>query len=220
MAEGADRGGASARARIVEPMAPSKEQRDHERISVAQSIIAAAANRGGLSLTFPEIARAAGLPESDVRESFASAEEVLIAAASEMLKDRTELFERLARLDPVPPPDVALEKLLLELPESASDAAALLHVWGEGTVNPAIRPATRVSMERIYYAIGDYLRAWFAQDGTDERDAAGVAWACAPVVLSLVQGYAVQTAIRGPLNPRQYVAGVRVLFDSPRSGGE
>ena len=134
----------------------------------------------------------------------------MLHAATEMLGDRTSLFQRLCASSPVPPPDVALEQFLSDIPDSKATADALLQIWGESVVSEALRSATSTSMERLHQAIGDYLRAWFAQSDSDDPE--GVAWACAPVILSLAQGFIVQLSTRGRMDAAQYVAGVRVLL--------
>lgn len=111
---------------------------------------------------------------------------------------------------PVPPPDEALEGFLSDIRDSKATADALLQIWGEAVVNESVRGATTKAMERLHDAMGDYLVAWFAQSDIDDPE--GVAWACAPVIVSLAQGFIVQLSTRGQMDPARYVAGVRVLL--------
>jgi len=198
---GVDPDGVVAFGGVFEPASTSR----------AQSIVSLTARSVRLAKAFPVLGAGAGAPLFELEDYVRAREDVFVASVNDMLYDKADLFDSFRRRSPVPAPDTVLETMLYALFPTKSAAEALIATWGRGMVDEVMRPATKIGTDRLYYAIGDYLGAWFAQDGAD--DAEGMAWACAPIVLSLIQGFAVQVTIRGNMNPRQYVAGMRVLFE-------
>lgn len=177
---------------------------------MAQALINSVRDDGVPSASVEELASRVGIAPSEVSQLFDTSEQPVLLAAAEMLRDRTALFRKLGDEKPVPPPDVALEELLSDIPASRETADAMLQIWGESVHEPELREATVGGMERLHQAIGDYLVAWFSQSDTDDPE--GVAWACAPVILSLAQGFVVQLSTRGRMDTARYVAGVRVML--------
>lgn len=184
--------------------------RDSQRARLAQALINAVRDEGVPSASAEELASRVGIAPEEISHLYTSKEELLHVAAAEMLRDRTALWRALGEVEPVPPPDAALELFLSDIPEPKATADALLQIWGESVFAPGLRDSTGTSMERLHQAIGEYLVAWFRQ--SDQDDPEGVAWACAPVILSLAQGFIVQLSTRGRMDPARYVAGVRVVL--------
>lgn len=184
--------------------------RDSHRARLAQALINSVRDKGVPSASVEEMASRVGIVPEQISHLYTTKDELLHLATEEMLRDRTALWRKLGAAEPVPPPDAALEEFLSDISEPKATADAMLQIWGESIVVPQLRDSTTTSMERLHQAIGEYLVAWFGQ--SDNEDPAGVAWACAPVILSLAQGFIVQTSTRGRMDPAQYVAGVRVLL--------
>lgn len=184
--------------------------RDSQRVRLAQALINSVRDAGVPSATVEELASRVGIVPEEISHLNTTEDELLLLATEEMLRDRTAMWCELGTAKPVPPPDVALETFLSGISEPKATADAMLQIWGESIVAPRLRDSTITSMERLHQAIGEYLVAWFGQ--SDNEDPEGMAWACAPVVLSLAQGFIVQISTRGRMDPAQYVAGVRVLL--------
>lgn len=184
--------------------------RDSQRARLAQALINSVRDEGVPSATVEELASRVGIVPEEISHLCTTEDELLLLVTEEMLRDRTAMWCELGAAKPVPSPDVALEKFLSDISEPKATADAMLQIWGESIVAPRLRDSTSTSMERLHQAIGEYLVAWFGQ--SDNEDPEGVAWACAPVVLSLAQGFIVQLSTRGRMDPAQYVAGVRVLL--------
>ncbi|ANI93238.1 TetR family transcriptional regulator C-terminal domain-containing protein [Dietzia timorensis] len=184
--------------------------RDSQRARLAQALINSVRDEGVPSASVEELASRVGIVPEEIGHLYTTKDELLHLAAEEMLHDRTALWRDLGEAAPVPPPDAALELFLSDIPDAKATADALLQIWGESVVMPQLRDSTSTSMERLHQAIGEYLVAWFGQ--SDNEDPEGVAWACAPVILSLAQGFIMQVSTRGQMDPARYVAGVRVLL--------
>ena len=184
--------------------------RDSHRARLAQALINSVRDEGVPSASVEEMASRVGITPEEISQLHLSTEDLLHHAAEEALRDRTALWRDLGKAVPVPPPDAALELFLSDISEPKATADALLQIWGESVVAPRLHESTSTSMERLHQAIGEYLVAWFGQSDSDDPE--GVAWACAPVILSLAQGFIMQVSTRGHMDPARYVAGVRVLL--------
>ncbi|HEY7947322.1 MAG TPA: helix-turn-helix domain-containing protein [Acidimicrobiales bacterium] len=137
-----------------------EETRAVVRARIVHGAVTALAEHG-FAATVDDIARCAGVSRRTVFRHFATHDEVLAAAATEMLA-------RYDRLMPGPPaPDIELETWLRETAVTLHDLNARLMgaaFWDLNVERPGITPAER-HRRRVGYATDIAQHAWRAAEG-------------------------------------------------------
>ena len=85
----------------------------------------------------------------------------------------------------------------------------MMQIWGQAMTHDVLSTWTGQIVDNLLEAIQVYLRAWVAQAGRVDPDDA--AQRSAPAFLAFVQGYIVQTALRGEVDMEAYVEGIDTL---------
>lgn len=187
----------------------SDARRAAQREKIVHALLSSVTEKGVADTSMADVIERSGLSAGAIYGYFASKDEILVAAARVVVQDRAADFAELAERDPVPPPSQAVNQVAGSLPDITRNSRAMMQVWGQAMTHEALSSWTNQIVENILDAIAIYLRAWFAQAGhADPDDAARRA---APAFLSFVQGYIVQTALRGDVDMDAYVDGIDTL---------
>lgn len=188
----------------------SEARKAAQRARIVDALLEAVAEKGIADTSMADVIERSGLSAGAIYGYFPSKDDILVAAAREVVSDRANVFAQLADRDPVPPPAQVVREMAGSLPDVARDARAMMQVWGQAMTHDELSSWTRNIVGRLLEAIEVYLRAWFDQCGHVDPDVA--ARRGAPTLLALVQGYIVQSALRGDVDLDEFVAGISTLF--------
>ena len=187
----------------------SDARRAAQREKIVHALLASVTEKGIADTSMADVIERSGSSAGAIYGYFASKDEILIAAARVVVKDRAADFSELAERDPVPSPSQAVSEVAGALPNITRNARAMMQIWGQAMTHAALSTWANQIVENLLDAIAIYLRAWFAQAGHVDPDDA--ARRSAPAFLSFVQGYIVQTALRGEVGMEAYVDGIETL---------
>lgn len=188
---------------------------DERRAARREQILNAAwicFQREGLqATTMEDIIRTSGLSAGAVYGYFASKDDLILAAVTTSLSGIGALLEPILQRRPAPPP----EKLLAEIAGVIAGFAmregfdlrriALLG-WSEAQRNEPLRETMRAFYLGFRSQLAKAARDW-KRDGVLRRDAD--ASRVAKVLLSLILGFVVQSAILGDVDPATIGAGLK-----------
>ena len=187
----------------------SDARRAAQREKIVHALLATVTEKGVADTSMADVIERSGLSAGAIYGYFASKDEILIAAARVVVQDRAANFAELAERDPVPPPSRAVSEVAGSLPDVTRNARAMMQIWGQAMTHDVLSTWTGQIVDNLLEAIQVYLRAWFAQAGRVDPDDA--AKRSAPAFLAFVQGYIVQTALRGEVDMEAYVEGIDTL---------
>lgn len=187
----------------------SDARRKAQREKIVNALLASVTEKGIADTSMADVIERSGLSAGAIYGYFASKDEILIAGARVVVQDRAADFADLAEREPVPPPSQAVSQIAGALPNITRNARAMMQIWGQAMTHDVLSTWTQQIVENILDAIAIYLRAWFAQTGHADPDDA--ARRSAPAFLAFVQGYIVQTALRGEVDMDAYVEGIDTL---------
>ncbi|ANI93240.1 TetR/AcrR family transcriptional regulator [Dietzia timorensis] len=187
----------------------SDARRAAQREKIVHALLATVTEKGVADTSMADVIERSGLSAGAIYGYFASKDEILIAAARVVVQDRAANFAELAERDPVPPPSRAVSEVAGSLPDVTRNARAMMQIWGQAMTHDVLSTWTGQIVDNLLEAIQVYLRAWFAQAGRVDPDDA--AQRSAPAFLAFVQGYIVQTALRGEVDMEAYVEGIDTL---------
>ena len=187
----------------------SDARRKAQREKIVHALLASVTEKGIADTSMADVIERSGLSAGAIYGYFASKDEILIAGARVVVQDRAADFAELAECEPVPPPSQAVSQIASALPNLTRNARAMMQIWGQAMTHDVLSTWTQRIVENILDAIAIYLRAWFAQ--ADHADPDDAARRSAPAFLAFVQGYIVQTALRGEVDMDAYVEGIDTL---------
>lgn len=187
----------------------SDARRAAQREKIVHALLATVTEKGVADTSMADVIERSGLSAGAIYGYFASKDEILIAAARVVVQDRAANFAELAERDPVPPPSRAVSEVAGSLPDVTRNARAMMQIWGQAMTHDVLSTWTGQIVDNLLEAIQVYLRAWFAQAGRVDPDDASRR--SAPAFLAFVQGYIVQTALRGEVDMEAYVEGIDTL---------
>lgn len=195
----------------------SQEHLDARRRQILDGARRCFAGNGFHATSMQDVLRESGLSAGAVYRYFRSKEEIVAAVAEETLKSVRESYAMVAAADPPPTPDELFGAVLGRLRETLGDPddqralpQMLVQVWGETLRNPEV---AKVLAEGYRGLLAEWVRlveayqerGWVARDADVEH--------LARTLIATVQGYFVQQALFGGMEPAAFQQGLRALVD-------
>lgn len=141
-----------------------------------------------------EIVQESGLSAGGIYGHFPGKDDIIIAAATEILEGRVERIRSATDHTPVPPPHEVLPEVVSTLGEGP-DPGMVIQVWAYAVTHEDAGEVARALFTEVSGTIEDYLLAWYTQE--DEPDPQVSAAATAMAVTAYVQGSIIQIALLG-----------------------
>ncbi|WP_235781138.1 TetR/AcrR family transcriptional regulator [Sinomonas notoginsengisoli] len=191
----------------------SQEHRAAMRGRIQSAAIACVARKGFSNVSMADIIAEAGLSAGAVYVYYRSKEELVVDVGRRVFEERMTALERLGALDPVPHPSEAVPALMEGLMQTDFFPGVAVQVWGEAVRNDGLGKVAKTILDEIAAHIESYLRAWLAKShGLTTDEAATEGRRLAPAVMGVIQGFAVQTALRGEGALERYIDSTRALL--------
>lgn len=193
----------------------SQEHRDSRRRQILDGARRCFTGNGFHATSMQDVLREAGLSAGAVYRYFSSKDELVAAIAAETLESVRESYAIVAAAEPPPTPDELFGSVLARLHESLGDTSdqralpqLLMQVWGETLRNPEVARVLAEGYEGLREEWVRLVRSYQAR-GWVGRDVNAEHLAC--TLIATVQGYFVQQALFGGMQPAEFQEGLRAL---------
>lgn len=189
------------------------ERRSHQRQRIIDAMLTAIRRQGVAATSMPDVMELSGLSAGAVYRYFAGKDEIFRAAAMQVIQGRSDVLAGLASRSPTPSPGDALKILWDTVAGGALDSGTILQIWGHATTQADLKSVALEVWTELHTQVETYLVAWFTQQKRSEpaRDARRAA----PVMIALVQGHVVQTALTGQHDTDTFLTGLDSLLTNP-----
>ncbi|PZT70042.1 TetR/AcrR family transcriptional regulator [Streptomyces sp. SW4] len=201
----------------------SQEHLDARRRQILDGAALCFARNGFHATSMQDVLKETGLSAGAVYRYFAGKEELIAAIVAEVLGDVRGMYERAAQETPPPTPDVLIARTLAYMKESRPAVLddgewmfprLMMQVWVETVRNPALAALLREGFGTVRAAwvkvAESYREAGMMPAGADVD-------ALARVMIAVVQGFAVQTALFGEPAEELLREGLRALMSVQRT---
>lgn len=187
----------------------SQEHLQRRRQQILDAAAGCFARQGFHATSMQDIFAAAGLSAGAVYRYFPSKAGLIRAIAAEALADALPALDRAAS-NAAGIPEV-LATLVAELRTGllAQLRPVILQIWAEATRDPEVAEVTRSANSQLMHRLRALLDQLAAQGqipaGTDTA-------AAAPLILAVMQGYAIQLTVLGDVSPEQVRASAAAIL--------
>lgn len=193
----------------------SQEHLDARRRQILDGARRCFKSNGFHATSMQDVLKEAGLSAGAVYRYFRSKEEIVAAVAAETLESVREAYATVAAADPPPTPDELFGTVLSRLRKSLGDSddqralpQLLMQVWGETLRNPDV---ARVLADGYQGLLGQWVVLVEAYQARGWVDPEVKSDHLARALIGTVQGYFVQQALFGGLDPAEFQEGLRAL---------
>lgn len=183
----------------------SPAHRESRRREILDAAARCFADRGFQRTSIADIIAESGLSAGAIYGHFASKQEIMIAVAERVVGHRVEELAAFASGE-VPTPGEILRTLVAGMRRELPDARLLLHIWGEAVVDPEVQAVAARVFPLLHEAGHRTLTARFRSRGAAPAAAAERADELVPLMLGIVQGYVVQSALVPGFDAEAYLA--------------
>lgn len=193
----------------------SQEHLDARRRQILDGARRCFTRNGFHATSMQDVLKEAGLSAGAVYRYFRSKEEIVAAVAAETLASVRESYAAAAAADPPPTPDElfgsvlgGLRKFLGEPADQRALPQLLLQVWGETLRNPEL---ARVLADGYQGLLAEWVRLVEEYQAHGWVDPEADVEHLARTLIGTVQGYFVQQALFGGMEPAEFQEGLRAL---------
>ncbi len=186
--------------------------RQARRDEIARAAVRVLHREGVANASIARIVEESGLSAGAIYANFENKSELARTVAATLLDWRMDLIEG---DDPARErtPGEVIGDLLTSFEEEAPPARLVLQYWGESTTDPDLHAVLEATVSRLRSAFARAVLPWARRRSPDGADALAARTATTMVVLC--QGYLANLGLLGWLQPHEYLAGIRDLFDEP-----
>lgn len=158
-----------------------------------------------------DIIAESGLSAGAIYSYFPSKQELLVAVAEQILDARRAELEAAGATHPISP--AAMVRMMAAGVRAQAPIPVLIQVWGEATVDPDLRALVQVVFGRLRATVEAGLTRW-AEEHTGEipRPPAEWAAAAAPVLMGVIPGFVLQSAIIDDFDADAFLANVGLML--------
>lgn len=190
--------------------------REARRVQIIDAALVCFARKGFQGASMTDIFTESGLSAGAVYSYFSSKQELAASAAMRVLEQQLQYVSRSAEpthVEAVPAPSRALRNLAEALDRAGISARIIVQLWGEAATDPKFRELAVDALASVRSALTGFLARWARETrGVTEAEAAEYADDVLPVMMSLTQGYLLQSAVMPDFDLDSYLRAVeRVL---------
>lgn len=187
----------------------SESRRDERRRAILDAALRCFTRTGYQQTSMADIIAESGLSTGAIYSYFPSKRELIRGVAALVIGDRRAELNEAAREHPLAPAEIAA--LLVNGIRTHAPVEALVQVWAEGVVDPELRALLVESIGGMRETVASILLSW-ARAHTEAlpggADPEGWATATAPIIMSLIPGFALQRALFADFDEDGYVRGI------------
>lgn len=189
----------------------SDDYREERRMEIALAALAVARRHGFAKLTMADVIAELDSSAGSVYSNFKNKAEMTRYVAGVILEARvTEIQEAADRGDD-PEPLELLEAVLTGAISQNVLFDVVVQMWSESISEPALGEVIQDLLGRMRLAMRAAILPWARLRTTSEKQAEELAEQTSFIVVILAQGFITNSAMKGPVSPAEYVAGLRTL---------
>ena len=173
----------------------SDEHKAEQRERILRGTMEVFARKGVGATTMGDIIEVSGLSAGAIYGYYSGKDDLIRQAAEDVLMSRRADLERLAAGNPLLPPHELIHALLSGLLAELPEPAIALQFWAQSHADAEVRAVAERAVATLGAAMDSYLTAWFGSKGMTPARARTRAALVRPALISLIQGYVVQTAL-------------------------
>ena len=172
------------------------EYRSAKRREIAEAALRAFRRKGFQGTSMADIIAESGLSAGAIYGHYASKSDIVLEVATQVVGARIVDVERLAHLDPMPPPGELVPVLIRGMLREVGDPGILVQLWGEAVTDSDIASLTTNIFLRLRTALSSYVSLWQQRaHGLPKPDADQLGRDQVPLLISAAQGFIVQSAL-------------------------
>jgi len=189
------------------------EYRESKRREIAEAALRAFNRKGFKAASMADIISESGVSAGAIYGSFRNKADIVHEVATTMVTERLLAGEESLFDEPMPSPGEVVGIMMRGVTTTVENSDVLVQLWGEAVTDPDLREITQEIMDRIDTLYQRYLTRWYARTrDLPEADAEALAQRFGPVLVSLSQGFIIQSAIRDDFDGEAYLAAAAELF--------
>ncbi|MCU1480270.1 MAG: TetR/AcrR family transcriptional regulator [Subtercola sp.] len=187
------------------------EYREARRHEIARAALRLFAQKGFQATSMSDIIAESGLSAGAIYGHYKSKDELIHKAISDIVQFRLDAVGSLDAAQPLDPGQL-LRRFVSIMSDEVGDLGLLLQVWAQAALDPTSRQATDSIGAHLRRVFESFLADWYVRGlGQAEADARGDAALFAPLYVSLVQGYVIQSTIFESFDRDAYFAAASAL---------
>lgn len=187
------------------------EYRDAKRDEIARAAVVCIKRQGFAGATMADIIAESGASAGSIYSHFSGKADIARYIAAEVVGRRILALSRLVADRGELLPSEAIEFALTELASDDPPLTVILQLWAEATVHPELADLIRETFDTLRSGFVEAILPWARARSDDEADAAALAARTAFSMTAVGQGYIASSALRGPIDPQEFVRGIRHL---------
>jgi len=188
----------------------SDAKREARRAEIAGAALRCFARTGYQRTSMADIIAESGLSAGAIYSYFPSKRELITSVAERILDDRRAELEAAGADRPLAPAEIV--RMLARGVRANAPVPVLIQVWGEATVDPDLRAIVQVVLTRMRTAVTAGLERWAALHPERVGESPD-AWASAvaPILMSLLPGFILQSALIDDFDEEGFLSGLGTL---------
>ena len=190
----------------------SEAHRESRRDQILDAAVACFLRRGVRATTMADIIAESDLSAGAIYGYFEGKQELALAAMRRESAGRRAELDATAHGKAIAPSQV-IRIITGAIMSRASTPALVVQMWGEAASDPEFEKIASTAFAELGSMYGEHLLRWLEEDQGLPREAAvEQAELLLPVLLALVQGFVLQSALVPGFDQESYLAGVDRLL--------
>ncbi len=190
----------------------SKEYREARRDEIARAAVRCLERKGVRDTSIADIVEESGLSTGAIYSHFSNKAELARYVVGRFLLPRIDELEAGGLRGDLVTPREVLHRMLTAITKTGLSPALILQFWAEAMVDAELRATMLGTVARLRTSLATAVTPWARQQPEGETDASALAGDIARSIAALAQGYIAHTAVFGPREVDDYLAGTgRVL---------
>jgi len=191
----------------------TKEYREARRDEIARAAVRCLERKGVRDTSIADIVEESGLSTGAIYSHFSNKAELARYVAGRFLLPRIDALEAAGARGVVIAPREVLQRMLTVIGEVGLSPGLILQFWAEAMVDPDLHESMLRTVAQLRASLATAITPWVR--GRTDSDAAAEARAedLARSIAALAQGYIAHTAVFGPREPAEYLAGAATILE-------
>ena len=190
----------------------SKEYREARRDEIARAAVRCLERKGVRDTSIADIVEESGLSTGAIYSHFSNKAELARYVVGRFLLPRIDELEAGGLRGDLVTPREVLHRMLTAITKTGLSPALILQFWAEAMVDAELRATMLGTVARLRTSLATAVTPWAREQPEGDTDASALAGDIARSIAALAQGYIAHTAVFGPREVDDYLAGTgRVL---------
>jgi AcrR family transcriptional regulator len=192
----------------------SEEYREARRDEIGRAALRVLERKGVRDTSIADIVEESGLSTGAIYSHFSTKSELARYVAGRFLLPRLDALEAAGARGEVLTPRQVVRGMLSIFSEAGLSTSLVLQFWGEAMVEPGLHDEMLRTAGRLRAALTHAIGPWAREKTADGAKADALAADTARSIDAQAQGYVANTAVFGPRDVDEYLAGTGAVLAS------